>query len=129
MGDDDPVRYRRVCLAYGDHVLSEADNWYLPNHLSPEQNVQLEATEIPFGVVVRSLNFCRRTLSSRVFHTASLSSCSGASDDAISPAPPTTPAHVMQHTAVLSTSQGHPFSYLVETYTGEALAVALPKGA
>lgn len=27
---DEPIAYRRVQLACGRHVLSEADNWYLP---------------------------------------------------------------------------------------------------
>jgi len=36
VGDAEPVRYRHVRLACGDHVLSEADNWYLPGRLAPD---------------------------------------------------------------------------------------------
>src|SRR4051812_47811729 len=33
-----PVRYRRVKLACSKTVLSEADNWYLPERLTPDMN-------------------------------------------------------------------------------------------
>ena len=32
------VRSRRVRLHCGEHVLSEADNWYVPSRLTPEMN-------------------------------------------------------------------------------------------
>jgi hypothetical protein len=34
---------------------------------------------------------------------------------------------VLQHTAVLATADGAPFSYVVETYTGQVLEMALPR--
>ncbi len=55
LGDDEPVKYRRVALACGDHILSEADNWYVPARLTPEMNRLLETTDTPFGRVVQSL--------------------------------------------------------------------------
>jgi len=113
-------KHRRVRLACGDHVLSEADNWYLPECLTPDQNRQLEETDTPFGVVVRVLGFRRRTLSSRL-STSPSGTCGHASIGAELPTA-TPAAHVLQHTAVLSTAQGRPFSYLVERYTGEALS-------
>src|SRR5579871_5126781 len=33
---DAPLRYRRVDLTCGSHVLSQADNWYVPARLTPE---------------------------------------------------------------------------------------------
>ena len=36
IGPDEPVAYRHVRLRCGDHVLSEADNWYVPSRLTPE---------------------------------------------------------------------------------------------
>ena len=112
-------KHRRVRLACGDHVLSEADNWYLPECLTPAQNRQLEETDTPFGVAVRALGFRRRTLSARLVSTGSGTH----GHESMGAASPTTatPAHILQHTAVLSTATGRPFSYLVETYTGEAL--------
>jgi len=60
----EPVVYRRVQLTCGDQVLSEADNWYLPNRLTPEINQQLTETETPFGRAIRPLVPSRRTLAS-----------------------------------------------------------------
>src|SRR5262249_38237697 len=34
----EPIRYRRVKLTCGSHVLSEADNWYVPARLTPAMN-------------------------------------------------------------------------------------------
>jgi chorismate-pyruvate lyase len=45
----EPVRYRRVRLTCGDHVLSEADNWYVPARLTPEMNRLLDTTDTAFG--------------------------------------------------------------------------------
>ena len=50
------MRYRRVQLACGDRVLSEADNWYLVGRLTLDMNTALERTETPFGVAVRALD-------------------------------------------------------------------------
>jgi hypothetical protein len=38
---DEPLSYRRVRLKCGGHVLSEADNWYVPSRLTPEMNHML----------------------------------------------------------------------------------------
>jgi hypothetical protein len=34
VGAHDGVKYRRVRLRYGERVLSEADNWYVPGRLT-----------------------------------------------------------------------------------------------
>ena len=57
----EPVRYRRVRLTCGGHVLSEADNWYVPPRLTPEMNRLLDTTDTPFGKVVAALHFTRET--------------------------------------------------------------------
>jgi hypothetical protein len=46
---DEPLGCRRVRLKCGEHVLSEADNWYVPARLSPEMNHTLETTDTPFA--------------------------------------------------------------------------------
>jgi chorismate-pyruvate lyase len=119
------VRYRRVLLACGTQVLSEADNWYLPARLTADMNRQLDDSETPFGVVVRPLDFRRRNLSATLLYAPLAPGWEGA--PAPRGAPPAIPAQVLQHTAVLSTPQGAPFSYVVETYTAQALTMALPK--
>jgi hypothetical protein len=62
----DPVRYRHVRLHCGEHVLSEADNWYVPAHLTPDMNQVLDTTDTAFGRAVQALHFHRRTLSARL---------------------------------------------------------------
>jgi len=90
----EPVRYRRVKLACGGKVLSEADNWYVPGRLTPDMNRQLEATDTPFGLVVRPLAFTRRTLATKALPTGGF-----------------------EIRAVLTTGAGAPFSYVVEDYS------------
>ena len=63
---DEPVGYRHVQLVCGEHVLSEADNWYVPGRLSAEMNRQLDSTDEPFGKVIKPLGFQRRTISADV---------------------------------------------------------------
>ncbi|MDB5459267.1 MAG: hypothetical protein JWO72_1008 [Caulobacteraceae bacterium] len=124
-GVDQGLRYRRVRLTCGPQVLSEADNWYLPARLTPQMNSTLDDSDTPFGVVVRPLDFHRRNLSAALLFEPLPR---GWETSASRTAPPLTaiPPQVLQHTAVLSTPAGAPFSYVVETYTGDALTMALP---
>jgi hypothetical protein len=125
---DEKLGYRRVRLKCGDHVLSEADNWYVPARLTPEMNHALETTDTPFGKTVAALHFRRHTLSADLLWrpvpkgwemgAAPLPQEAGAL---------TIPDHVLEHRAVLSTPDGEPFSEVVETYTGEVLAFPAPK--
>ena len=62
VGPDEPIRYRRVRLACGAHVLSEADNWYVPSRLTPEMNHVLDTTDTPFGKAAAALHFTRDSL-------------------------------------------------------------------
>lgn len=98
-----PLAYRHVQLVCGEHVLSEADNWYVPGRLTPEMNRRLETTDEPFGKVVKPLGFRRRTLSTQLlWHPR---------------APERVPPRdLLRHTAVLYTAAQMPFSAVVETY-------------
>jgi hypothetical protein len=98
VGADTPLRYRRVDLTCGTHVLSQADNWYVPARLTPQMNQALDNSEVPFGAVVGPLNFHRRTLKTEDL------------DD---------PAHGLRVTAVLLTPGEVPFSLVVENYSRE----------
>lgn len=62
VGANEPIRYRSVRLTCGNHVLSEADNWYVPSRLTPEMNRVLDATDTPFGKAVAALHFTRETI-------------------------------------------------------------------
>jgi chorismate-pyruvate lyase len=115
----EPLRYRRVRLHCGDHVLSEADNFYVPSRLTPEMNRVLDTTDTSFGRVVQPLHFQRRTLSAQLLWNPLPEGWEmGAA------VPPATgslqvPAEVLQHRAVLTLPDGTPFSEVVETYTNE----------
>jgi hypothetical protein len=125
---DEPLGYRRVRLKCGDHVLSDADNWYVPARLTPEMNHVLETTDTPFGKAVAALHFRRHTLSADLLWRPLPKGW----EMRATPAPKeagalTIPDHVLEHRAVLSTPDGEPFSEVVETYTGEVLAFPPPK--
>jgi chorismate-pyruvate lyase len=60
------VRYRRVELACGEHVLSVAENWYVPSRLSDAMNRLLDTTQTPFGKVVQPLQVHRQTLEAQL---------------------------------------------------------------
>jgi hypothetical protein len=119
----DPVRYRRVKLMCGAHVLSEADNWYVPGRLTPEMNKLLDTTDSPFGVVVRALHFQRHTLSSTLLWLplpAGWEMNAIGARDAGADQP--MPSKLLEHRAVLTLPDGTPFSEVVETYTDNVLA-------
>lgn len=108
------IAYRRVRLSCGPYVLSEADNWYRPDRLTPQMNRALEETQMPFGVVVGPLNFTRRRLSQDMLFLPMLRTEGEA--EAIE-----VPAEVIRHRALLLDSEGRPFSLVIETYTDQVL--------
>jgi len=60
------VKYRRVNLRCGNRILSEADNWYVPDRLTAEMNRLLDTTGAPFGKVVQPLQPYRQTFAVRL---------------------------------------------------------------
>jgi len=123
----DPVRYRRVRLHCGEHVLSEADNWYVPARLTADMNQALDTTDTPFGRAVQALHFHRRTLSARLLWSPLPQGWEMATTPPnIGKGPLEVPAEVLQHRAVLSLPDGTAFSVVVETYTSEVLSFPAP---
>jgi len=125
VGPDEPVKYRRVRLACGGHVLSEADNWYVPGRLTDEMNRVLETTDTPFGRAVAALRPARQTLSAEMLWSPLPA---GWDLKVGQPAPAdgggralVIPDALFRHTAVLYDDQRRPFSLVVETYTDEVL--------
>jgi hypothetical protein len=125
----EPVRYRRVELRCGDHVLSEAENWYVPGRLTPDMNQLLETTEVPFGRVVQPLHFWRHILEAKLLwsplppgwdHDGQIASLGAV------PWPDARSA-VLQHRAVLVLPDGNPISEVIETYTAAVLAFPEPR--
>ena len=120
----EPVRYRRVHLRCGAVVLSEAENWYVPQRLTPAMNAALEGSDASFGHVVAPLGFRRHTIDTETlwlplpedWHEA-------APDPAAAPAETMpVPPLVLRHRAVLRLADGTPFSVVVESYTDGVLA-------
>ena len=123
IGPGEPVRYRRVQLACGDTVLSDADNWYVPSRLTAAMNRQLDTTDVPFGKVVHALHFRRQTLSAELLWSPLPQGWdSGAALPPASNHPLEIPPHVLQHRALLYTQANQPFSLVVESYTASVLA-------
>jgi chorismate-pyruvate lyase len=123
---DTPVRYRRVQLACGDRVLSEADNWYLPGRLTAAMNDALDHGDTPFGKVVAPLHFRRHTLSARLLWSPLPEGWEMHGLPAAGTRPLVLPHQLLQHRALLEDAQGRPFSALVETYTEQVLAFPPP---
>jgi hypothetical protein len=124
----EPIRYRRVRLVCGGHVLSEADNWYVPARLTPEMNRVLDTTDTAFGRAVQALDFRRRTLSAKLLWSPLPEGWEmGAPLPERRGATLTIPHEVLEHRAVLKLPDGTPFSEVVETYTGEVLAFPEPR--
>jgi chorismate-pyruvate lyase len=124
----EPVGYRRVRLRCGEHVLSEADNWYVPARLTPEMNRVLDTTDTSFGRAVQALQFRRRTLSADLLWSPLPQGWESGTKPPIAPgAALTIPHHVLQHRAVLTLPDGTPFSHVVETYTSEIFAFPQPR--
>ena len=112
LGATEPVRYRRVRLVCGVHVLSNADNWYVPGRLTADMNRQLDETDIPFGLVVKPLAYHRiRLAATLLLHLD---------------AKPKAAQGVLRHEALLVSASGLPLSFVAETYTPDVTIINTP---
>ena len=121
VSDGETVKCRRVALVCGAHVLSEADNWYVPSRLTEEMNRQLKETETPFGKVVAALHPFRRTFEVKLFWSplpAGWEIGARTTEDAAAPVPPHA---LIEHRALLYGEDQRPFSEVDETYTSGVL--------
>jgi chorismate-pyruvate lyase len=121
VSEAEPVKYRKVHLRCGEHILSEADNWYVPSRLTSEMNETLDNTDVPFGRVVQPLHFRRQRLSANLLWCP-LPVGWEMDTDAPKSSPFEIPHQVLQHHAILLRGDGAPFSELIETYTSDVLA-------
>ncbi|ARW17928.1 uncharacterized protein S101446_02846 [Komagataeibacter europaeus] len=116
IGATQAVRHRRVRLTCGTHVLSVADNWYVPDLLTPEMNATLENTDTAFGHVVAPLHFTRERLQLAPLWAPWPGPLFGAASGRV-----VAPATIMRQRAVLRDGQGRPFSEVMEIYTDQNL--------
>lgn len=122
IGPNEPVVYRRVDLACGSHVLSRADNWYVPSRLTPAMNAALVSSDIPFGRVVGPLHPRRQTLSVKMLWQALPQGWEMRPVPADDPAQKlVVPALLFEHRAVVYAANGQPISEVDENYTSEIL--------
>lgn len=128
IGPEEPVKYRRVLLSCGSHVLSEADNWYVPSRLTPEMNRLLETTDTPFGRAVADLKPFRRTFAANLLWSPLPAGWEmGKADTSASgDAPLAIPGQIFEHRALLYTPDTRPFCEVTETYSQEILAFPPP---
>lgn len=117
----EPIAYRRVRLTCGAHVLSEADNWYVPGRLTAEMNQRLDTTDEPFGKVVRALGFQRRTFAAELLWSPLPDGWEMSPQAGDAREPLRIPHALLRHEAILYTAAQQPFSAVVETYTNQLL--------
>ncbi len=118
LGTDEPVKYRHVALVCGDHILSEADNWYVPARLTPEMNRLLETTDTSFGRIVQPLQPTRENFGATLLWQPldkGWELTPRKSDT--SEQPLAIPEHLFEHRAVLLNAAHEPFSEVNEIYT------------
>ena len=104
----EPVKFRHVELACGDHILSEADNWYVPGRLTAEMNRLLDTTDTPFGRAVADLKPYRRTFSAEV-HWHPLPEGWEMRPPPAEAGTLTIPPHLFEHRALLFNADQKPF--------------------
>lgn len=127
VGATEPIGYRHVKLTCGPVLLSEAENWYVPSRLTPDMNRILDTTDTPFGKVVLPLKFQRHTLNSTLLWSA-LPEHWEMNAIPIHPHADALqiPDSLLQHTAILTLSDGTPISEVIETYKNGLLRFPAP---
>ncbi len=119
------VKYRRVELRCGSHVLSEADNWYVPSRLTAEMNKLLETSDTPFGKAVQAVHPYRRTFAVTILWSplpVGWEQVLRARSQPRQPRKLALPKNLFEHRAILYTSDNKPFSEVNELYQGQILA-------
>jgi chorismate-pyruvate lyase len=111
--ESETVGYRHVQLRCGAHLVSDAENWFVPSRLTPAMVEELATTDHPFGIVVKALDFTRRRLDERPALPAG--------DGVVEPS-----ATILQHRATLVARSGQPFSLVVENYKADLVCQGPP---
>jgi chorismate-pyruvate lyase len=125
IGPDEPVIYRRVDLTCGDHVLSRADNWYVPGRLTPAIDNTLETSDVPFGRAIQNLHPRRQTFAVMLQWHPLPEGWEMSPPPAEHPdAELDIPAILFEHRAVVFGGDGKPISEVDENYTRDILDFA-----
>jgi hypothetical protein len=125
------LRYRRVRLSCGAHVLSIADNWYVPGRLTADMNHQLDSTLTPFGKVIRPLMPYRQTIGVRMLWSPLRADWARAQPGAATSVSGTRqlalPAALFEHRAIVYLPGRRPVAEVDEVYQRGLLAFAQPR--
>jgi uncharacterized protein YjiS (DUF1127 family) len=114
------ISYRCVRLVRGRVVLSEADNWFIPERLPPEVRSALETTDMPFGAAIARLRPSRRTYFVRFPELSSASEAgTGGWPAGLSPSTP-----ILEHKAIVLDQNRQPLSVVSERYCAALLATS-----
>lgn len=108
------IAYRRVRLIWEDRVLSEADNWYVPERLTVRMNTALEASTEPFGRVIAALKPYRTNVRASVLWQPD-------SQSATPEQPIVVPDEILRHEALLYSLRGDPLAEVHERYRRDVL--------
>ena len=103
--DSEPLGYRHVRLMCGAHVLSDAQNWYVPGRLTAAMNMTLANSDTPFGAVVAPLGIKRRNLAVEMLWR-----------DGMAP-----PPALFRHRALVLGAHSLPIADVIETYQRTAI--------
>jgi len=124
------VRYRRVELSCGGHILSIADNWYVPGRLTPQMNQLLDHTLTPFGKVVRALRPHRETIEVKMLWSPLPEGWEQGGPGTVADHALTQrlelPAALFEHRAILYTPEQRPIAEVDEVYQRDLLAFPEP---
>lgn len=125
------LKYRLVQLSCGEHILSVAENWYVPTRLTADMNHQLDNTDTPFGKAVQPLSPFRRTFAVRLLWSPlpqgwELATSSAALTLGGVRQPLTIPAELFSHRAILYSKDNLPIAEVSERYQGAVLNFKRP---
>lgn len=120
------LKYRLVELSCGEHILSVAENWYVPARLTTDMNNLLDNTDTPFGKAVLPLVPFRRTFEVKLLWSplpqgwelvpAEAHQYASKPQKAL-----TIPAELFSHRAVLYSKDNVPIAEVNERYQGTLL--------
>lgn len=125
VGDDTPLGYRRVELRCGERVLSEAENWYVPERLTGDMNRLLDGSDTPFGKVIKPLQPYRRTFSAQMMWSplpAGWEQSMATADPSREAPVGAIPDRLFEHRAVVYAADHRPIAEVHEVYRRDNLA-------
>lgn len=104
------VEARNATIVRGGCVLSEADEWFVPERVPPYVRIALRASSLPFSVVVRGLRPERQITAARLAAAA-----------------PTGATPVLEHRVVYFDARRRALAVTLERYNGALLGYAGPE--